>query len=195
MGCDANFISKVQGMQGIEKLNIIFRLTTLQPARYEKLYGAKILPQIMENISSLEKMDTEKRKFKLYSEIYKILDVEDEIPAYFDRFATSPFSVILQKFNSYAGRVRERRVSDLTPLHRDFCWHLARDIYMDVRGSVPLCKQDPFSENTFSADFNKFSIQEIVAKTAVYHSASVRGDHSAIAMPCLKCDEWYTFNA
>src|SRR5690606_34457334 len=96
--------------------------------------------------------------FRLHVELLKITDVADEITAYFDRFEDSPVNVILQKFNSYAGRVPERRVSDLTPLHRDFCWHLARDVYLTADGRIPLCRQDPYAEQSFSLDFARASI-------------------------------------
>ena len=192
-GLDGDFLDGIASAPGIEKLHIIFRLTTLKPERYEELYGADRLPEVLGNLEALERRSESERPFSVYAEMLKIKDVEDEITAYFDRFEESPVQVILQKFNSYIGRVPERRVSDLTPLHREFCWHLARDFFLTAGGRVPLCKQDPFAEKQ-AADFRAASLLDIRAQTMDAHIASVRGEHERIPMPCLQCDEWYTFN-
>ncbi|MCE9599737.1 MAG: spiro-SPASM protein [Spirochaetia bacterium] len=180
-----------KGIKGIERLALIVRLSTLKKDRYSFLYGADLFERVLKNVQHLESMQ---RPFSVYVEMLKIKEVEEELTPFYDRFEKSTIGVILNKYNSYAGQLPERRVSDLTPLHRDFCWHLARDIYITPEGKVPLCKQDPSGTTGPTQDFAKASLAEIWKKTAAHHRASVRGDHAAIPMPCLSCDEWYTFN-
>jgi len=178
-------------LQNIEKLSVILRLSTLRRDRYRFLYGADLFESVMANVGHLEKIE---RPFAVYVEMLKIKEVEEEITPFYDRFEKSTIRVILNKYNSYAGQLPERRVSDLTPLHRDFCWHIARDFFLRPDGTVPLCKQNPSGKGGPVLDFRTHSIREILEKTVNLHSASVRGEHNSIPMPCTTCDEWYTFN-
>jgi radical SAM protein with 4Fe4S-binding SPASM domain len=83
-------------------------------------------------------------------------------------------------------------VSDLTPIQREFCWHLARDLYVQVNGDVLICKQldgDPIG------NILKDDLGSIWNKGLESFSLSLNGEHQKISAPCLSCDEWYTFNA
>ena len=199
---DEGFQRALANLAGVEKLEIILRLSTLDKQRYAKLYvpqSETIFERIMDNIGRLEEArktaegETGATSFKVYAEMLRMTDVEDEIDAYFERFENSPVEVILQKFNTLIGQLPERRVSNLTPLHREFCWHLARDMYITARGDVPLCKQDPGVQGEFKAKLSS-GVRDFLIRTADYHGASVRGEHEKIPMSCLNCDEWYTFN-
>ena len=103
----------------------------------------------------------------------------------------------MQKYNRYIDLLPERRavVLDLNPLHRDFCWHLARDFYLSAEGKVSICKQDPYAKRAPYYSLAKLSPLEIWKKQEAYHIASIRGEWDKIPMPCKKCDEWYTCNA
>ena len=190
---DAAFTERIVDLPGIEKLHVIFRLLTQKPRRYQKLHGADDFERVMGNIARVEAQDASRRPFSAHVEMLKIKEVEDEITEFFDRFEKSPVQPILQKFNSYALTLPERRVSDLTPLCREYCRHLARDLYLTAEGLIPLCKQDPFALRS-AFDFRELSLAEVLIRTLGAHKASVRGEHRQIPMPCLDCDEWYTFN-
>ena len=172
------------------KISIIVRLNTLQQDRYRKMYGVDRLADVL---AALERLAAKDYPFERFVEVQRLRDNEDELDAFFERFDKGPVGIILQKFNSYARRLNERRASDLTPMMRDFCWHLARDLYLIADGRVPICKQDPFGEQP-TLDFRALSVSEIFAQTLPHHAASVRGEHERIPMPCMQCDEWYTFN-
>ena len=190
-------VRSLAGLPGAERVSVIIRLTTLRADRARRLYGGDFLESVLQNIESLEALAPAQRPFFVYAEMLKIKDVEDEIQAFFDRFEASPcVKPILNKFNSYIGRVEERRVSDLTPLVRDYCRHLARDLYLTAEGRIPLCKQDPFGGGSFVASWSEgFRVHDFLQKTASHHAASMRGEHAAIPMNCPGCDEWFTFNA
>lgn len=175
---------------GAEKLCVIVRLATLKRDRYRFLYGEDRFSEV---IALVEKLESGKRTYQVFMEMPRIKDVEDEVTPYYDRFEKSNLPVILNKFNRYIDLLEERRVSDLVPLEREFCWHLARDFYLRRDGLVPVCKQDTAKRGPV-LDFRAHSVTEIVHKTMPYHSWSVQGQHEKIPMPCLSCDEWYTFN-
>jgi spiro-SPASM protein len=174
-----------------EKLCVIVRLATLKRDRYRFLYGEDRFAEVM---ALVEKFEAGKRPYQVFMEMPRIKDVEDEVTPYYDRFEKSNLPVILNKFNRYIDLLEERRVSDLVPLEREFCWHLARDFYLRRDGFVPLCKQDTTGKRGPSLDFRSHSVASILEKTMPYHSFSVQGQHERIPMPCLSCDEWYTFN-
>ena len=188
------FTAALPAMRGVRKLHVIIRLSTLRPGRFRELCGADLLPVILENLEAQEKLSAKQRPYKIYVEMPRIKEVADEIDEFFQRFENSPIDPIVQKFNTYCGRVEEHRVSDLTPLKRDFCWHLARDFYLTAGGFVPVCRQDPFAEGKMIYDFRDLSIREIQDATLDWHRDSLQGKHDSLPMPCSRCDEWYTFN-
>ena len=172
-----------------EKLRIIFRLTTLDEKRYQKLYGKDLLKLVLENVESFCSLSN---GISLYAEMIKIKDVEDEIENYFNYFEARKVSVILSKFNRYIDKLEERRVSDLTPLHRDFCWHLARDVFITSEGKIPLCRQDLSGERQCGS-LEKEGLYAAFQNNLPSFTHSLRLEHDQIPMPCLECDEWYTF--
>ena len=101
---------------------------------------------------------------------------------------------ILKKPNNYLGKVPDRKVVELSPVIRSFCWHLQRDVYLTCEGKVPVCMQDPFAIGQFSLDFAQHSIPKIQEKHSEIYAIDQRGDYKKNKIACEKCDEWYTFN-
>ncbi len=193
---DSSVARELSAATGVDRLRFIVRLPSLKNDRSLRLLGADILPGVMRNLAGIEALSEAQRPFQLYAEMLKIRDADDEIQAFFDRFEPSPcVRPLLNKFNSYIGRVEERRVSDLTPLVRDYCRHLARDLYVTAEGRIPLCKQDPFGEGPFGLPGGPGCVRAFLQATAGHHAASMRGDHAEIPMNCEGCDEWFTWNA
>lgn len=178
------------------RLNFIINITTNKDKRYQDLYGQPSLPTIRENLDSLCTVLPQKN---LAVQILKIKEVEDEIDSYFDHYEKAGFPIVFQKYNRYAGLMEEKRVSDLTPLNRDFCWHLGRDLYINADGIVSICKQMPShlkasQEQNYGNVFQD-SLQDIWNRGMNDFAHSCQGAHERIPAPCTKCDEWYTFNA
>jgi len=176
-------------LPGSQKIHIIIKLSTMIRERYIDLYGKDMFQSVMDGIDLLQQMD---HPFHLFIEVLKIKDNEDEIDKFYEQFEPTKFQIILQKFNTYIHLLPERRVSDLTPLVRDFCWHLARDFYLTSGGNISICKQDPFGK--ISMDFRNISIVDYWKNSRKFFECSIQGRHGDIPLPCLSCDEWYTFN-
>lgn len=172
-----------------EKLCIIVNVTTLKPEMYKSLYGKSELENVLKTVDILAEILPSK---SLHVQMIKMKEVEEEIDPYFTFFEKKGINIILQKYNTFANKLPERRVSDLTPIHRDFCWHLVRDLSVSVDGSVSICKQ-----NLTEVIGNLYteSIQDVWQKGLDFFKYSFKGDHGKIPAPCLNCDEWYTFNA
>ncbi|HMV45414.1 MAG TPA: spiro-SPASM protein [Leptospiraceae bacterium] len=173
-----------------KKLNLIINLTTLDSNQYKSIYQSELNPNdILEKISHLSSVMSPSN---LHVQMIKMKEVEEEIENYFNHFEKKGINVILQKYNRYAGLMPEKRVSDLTPIHREFCWHLNRDVYINSDGNVAICRQD---FNHPIGNLNTESIFTIWEKGMRIFTESLKGNHDKTMAPCLNCDEWYTFNA
>ena len=199
VGVAAGQLDALFALPGASRLAFIVRLNTLRPDRYRELFGVDCGRAALDFIDTLSQIlgrTPEAARPQVYVEMLRLAETDDELDGFMQRFdrPEEPLQPLLQKYNRYIERLPERRAANLTPLGREFCWHLARDLYLTVDGRVPLCRQDPYGEAEATADFRSQSVREILAASAPAHAASVRGEHETIPMPCLQCDEWYTFN-
>lgn len=173
-----------------KKLNLIVNLTTLNEAKYKEIYKNKT--NVNSILSSLTSITEILGNSNINVQVIKMKEVEEEIEGYFNYFEKLGINVILQKYNTYAGLMPEKRVSDLTPIKREFCWHLNRDFYINSDKTVNICRQDL---NSHIGDLSSDSIFAIWEKGMQLFSESLKGNHNHTGAPCLNCDEWYTFNA
>jgi len=98
--------------------------------------------------------------------------------------------VIIQKYDYFAGFLPQKRAGDISPLIRQPCWHLQRDMVVLLDGTVPLCKEDisrtKVLGNVFSED-----IAAIWQRAQGRYMEHSQREYSGI---CKDCDEYYTFN-
>lgn len=96
---------------------------------------------------------------------------------------------IIQKYNYFSGLLPQFKPADLSPVTRNECWHLRRDMSILSDGSVPLCMGCMFAQcmgNAFTDDLN-----DIWNKGLPYVKAHIDGNYPEI---CRNCDEYYTCN-
>jgi spiro-SPASM protein len=172
-----------------EKITWIVNLTTRNPERYKNLYGRKELEKILSNLEKLERVFPKNR---IHLQFLKIQEVEDEVEAWVDETERQGYGVILQKYNRFAGLMPEKRVTDLTPIQREFCWHLNRDLFVNSNGIVSICRQTPGKE---FGNLHNENLIDIWQRGLPSFNNSLNGKHETTGAPCLTCDEWYTFNA
>ena len=175
------------------RLVFIVRLCSLRQDRYQHFYSAGDVNLVMAQLDicqmALENKDGP--GFAVYVEMQKIKEVEDEIHAFFQKYDPTLLTPILRKQNTYGGVLEERKVSDLSPPIRGFCWHLSRDLYINASGRIPICRQIPDSPGPDVDD----GLKQAFTQMQKDYIHSMRGEHESIAAPCLKCDEWYLFQA
>ncbi|MCX7999445.1 MAG: spiro-SPASM protein, partial [Leptospiraceae bacterium] len=174
-----------------KKLTLIVNLPSTNQITYSQMTGQEQISvnQILESIQRLKNILP---KENLYVQILKIEELEDEMENYVSYFDKESISVIIQKYNSYAQKMKERRSADFTPIQREFCWHLFRDLYVSFDGTVELCKQ---LGGTTLGNILEQDLVNIWEKGLIFAQHSFNLEHEKIPAPCLKCDEWYTFNA
>jgi len=195
---DSNFKSYLS-TQGHEKIKVIINNNGMDNASYLKLHGSDSFEKVFNNILSLNELNSSGER--VYLQIMKINETDeftsgDEQRSYLDKFYDFwegyKVPIILQKQNTYSGKIKDRRYSDLSPLKRIPCWHLQRDLYILSDGTVAYCKQDIDGEKGYG-NITTTPLKEILnnQKEAFVNNYS---DKFPSKPDCKNCDEWYTFN-
>lgn len=174
-----------------KKICVIVNLSTLQESVYNDLYRSETdFNEIKSRILQLKNFLPSAGS--LYVQMIKMKEVETETENFFNEWEKKEIGIILQKYNRFAGRLAERRVSDLTPIDRDFCWHLARDLYINADCTAALCRQN---EKIIIGNLETDSVSDIWNRGLESFQFSLNGEYGKLRSPCTECDEWYTFNA
>jgi spiro-SPASM protein len=118
---------------------------------------------------------------------------EDELEAFYRYWSNkeneSGGNLTIQKYNNYCGLLADEKPADLSPLERNVCWHLRRDMTILSNGDVPVCSQQIF--NSCAGNVFVDGIENVWGKTNELLKANCCGDYDE---KCKKCDEYYTFN-
>lgn len=178
----------------LNKLIFIFKLNSLNPETFLKLYPSsniEELNKIKENIINFISFN-EFNKYRTFIEINKIQENNIELEDFYNFWQNKGVNIIIQKFNSYLGLLEDKSVVDLTPLDRIPCWHLQRDLEIFSNGDIPMCKQDITIKNKLG-NINDNNMLNILKNLEKYYLLNFNEDFEKLPM-CKNCDEWYTYN-
>lgn len=129
----------------------------------------------------------------VYPQFTRINENEEELENFFrywkDENNSSGGNLIIQKFDDLAGRLPECKPADLSPIDRNPCWHLRRDMVILVNGDVPQCRQCLFS-NILGNVFNE-SLEDIWKKNNSLMENHICKKYDKL---CGGCDEHYTYS-
>ena len=96
---------------------------------------------------------------------------------------------IIQKYDDFANLLNECKPADLSPVDRNICWHLRRDMTILSNGDVPLCYcsvLDDIVGNVFEQ-----GIETVWKKMDKCLEEQIEQKYID---KCGSCDEYYTFN-
>lgn len=126
----------------------------------------------------------------VYPQFVRMQQNEDELESFF-RFwnEKNGGNLIIQKYDDFAGLLPQYKVADLSPVERNVCWHLRRDLTVLLNGDVPLCHSCVFSN--VIGNVWESSLEEIWKKL---DSVILEHINKKYNEKCGKCDEYYTFN-
>ena len=129
----------------------------------------------------------------VYPQFVRMNANEAELESFFrywkEKTNASNGNFIIQKFNSFAGLLKNEEPADLSPLERNICWHLRRDLTVLWNGDVPLCYSrllDDIQGNIFEEGIP--ALWEKLNKELENHI------NQNYCEKCGGCDEFYTFN-
>ncbi|MDR1128712.1 MAG: spiro-SPASM protein [Treponema sp.] len=185
-------------------LSWILSLDAPTPERYRELRGdgfaeaqaaAKLLLELFPGGAYLQALRTR--------------GAEDDIEAFYRRWAAEPLSsggtagkasVIIQKFDDFCGALPRLQASDLSPVDRQCCWHILRDMNILIDGRVPLCREDlqvlngrapPESPAWIMGNAFDEPLETVWERGLERCLEQGAGRYTGI---CAGCDEYYTFN-
>jgi spiro-SPASM protein len=104
-------------------------------------------------------------------------------------------NIIIQKYDDFCGTLENKQASDISPVIRQSCWHIMRDMCILIDGTVPLCRENlaVLKDKTGSVLGNVFSdsIETIWRNGEIFY-----GEHcnKKFMELCVNCDEYYTYN-
>ena len=120
----------------------------------------------------------------VYPQFVRMNANEGELEGFFrywkEKTNASKGNFIIQKHNNFAGLLENQEPADLSPLERNVCWHLRRDMTILFNGDVPFCWSCVMEEikgNVFAE-----GLETVWKKT------------DSEIKKCGGCDEFYTFN-
>ncbi len=175
---------------GDKRVYLIVNINGYNGETYGNLHGKDYFDTVSRNILSLKEKNGDREN--LYVQIMKINETESFLDQYYDFWEKHRVPVILQKQNTFLGKIQDRRYSDLSPLERIPCWHLQRDLAVLSDGHVGFCKQDIDGEAS-RGDLNNESLGNIWEKSLPAFLNDYKKNYP-LKPDCVSCDEWYTFN-
>ncbi|MDR1420309.1 MAG: spiro-SPASM protein [Treponema sp.] len=110
--------------------------------------------------------------------------------------------VIIQKYDDFCGTLPRLQASDLSPVERQPCWHIMRDMPVLLDGTVPVCREYSVSavpdgaanpggvKRPYGNVFTD-SLETIWSRGMRLYEEQCACSYSG---PCAECDEYYTYN-
>ncbi|MCB1175909.1 MAG: spiro-SPASM protein [Leptospiraceae bacterium] len=187
----------IEKMSDPSRFALIIRLNTIDADLYAELHQCERarFSDVMDFIAELQLLDLDRIKRPLlYAEFLRLKQNDDQIDAFYKYFRERNVQPLIGKYNPRLGSADLQAALDLSPLIRDFCWHLTRDAYISPAGMMTICKQDPYARLGPAADLNQMDLATAWQRNRSMFLKSFRGQHEQIPVKCLDCDEWYTFN-
>jgi spiro-SPASM protein len=122
-------------------LSWIVSLDTADSAHYREIRGPGFA----------EAVDRAKKLFRLfpgsaYVQAVRTQGAEDDIEKFYRSWKEiaprGSGDIIIQKYDHFCGALEKRQASDISPVERQSCWHIMRDLPVLLNGAVPLCRED-----------------------------------------------------
>lgn len=186
---DINFKNYIANSND-KRIKIIFNINGMDEKSYNAIHKKDMFKTVFQNITSLKESMPD--SYSIYIQIMKINETEPFLDQYYNFWEKYNIPIILQKQNTFIGKIPDRNYSDLSPLERTPCWHLQRDFNVLSDGSVIFCKQDIAGDNV-RGNIKQDSIESIFEKSKNSFLRNYKKDLETTP-DCSSCNEWYTFN-
>lgn len=184
IGWSESVLNRTREIMG-DRINWIVDLVTDRQEWYTSLRGEGF----EESRKTMEKLLTLFPETS-YLQAVRMEETEEGLEEFYRSWKGKTPRIIIQKYDCFTGLLPQRKVTDLSPLHRFPCWHLKRDLYVLLDGSVPLCREDLKKEH-LAGNILTQPIEEIWDQMGRVYLDHTRGEYPSL---CEKCDEYYTFN-
>jgi spiro-SPASM protein len=118
---------------------------------------------------------------------------------YWKEAAPGTGNIIIQKYDDFCGMLPRKQASDLSPVQRQPCWHLMRDMPILLDGTVPLCREQiaaakDQSNGIVIGNALTESLDNIWELGQSYYTEQSNPISKKYNSLCMGCDEYYTYN-
>jgi len=174
-------------------LSWIVSLDTADPAQYKEIRGAGFAEanDCAKTLLSLFPRDA-------YVQAVRTAGAENDIERFYRSWkeaAPATANIIIQKYDDFCGMLPRRQASDLSPVLRQPCWHLMRDMPILLDGTVPLCRQQIAAADNKRITGNALNEPlDIIWERGQRFYAGQLGAMPKYDSLCAGCDEYYTYN-
>ena len=199
-GLKALYEKSASSVNDYQKLMIAVQLDAVSAPVYAKMTGgseadfSKALNGVQKLCGALPGM--------VYPQFVRTNHNEEELEAFFrfwnEKANPSGGNCIIQKYNNFSGLLADSKPADLSPVERNVCWHLRRDLTILADGSVFACPNMAAAaaagkEGQGGSLGNVFEmpLEEIWKKSDDIILEHINKKYCEI---CRACDEYYTFN-
>jgi len=186
---------------GWQKIMIAVRLDAFTKETYFKMNGIKNPSNQFDSAIIAVKKLCAVIPGCVYPQFTRTNHNEEELENFF-RYWNEPGNeskgqLIIQKYNDCGGLLPPCKPADLSPIDRNVCWHLRRDMIILSNGDAVICRAGVLGKNgkfgkTQALLGNVFetSVKEIWEKTESILEEHIKNNYCEV---CGKCDEYYTF--
>jgi spiro-SPASM protein len=167
-------------------LSWIVSLDAVDPARYKEIRGAGFAEanDCAHKLLSLFPKDA-------YVQAVRTAGAENEIERFYRTWKEAAGNVIIQKYDDFCVALPKRQASDLSPVQRQPCWHLMRDMPVLLDGTVPVCREQITSNGITLGNALAESLDSIWERGQRLYAEQTGAQYNAL---CAGCDEYYTYN-
>ncbi|MDR2717663.1 MAG: spiro-SPASM protein [Treponema sp.] len=189
----AHTAASVRRKSTLPPLSWIVSLDTADPARYKEIRGAGCAEanDCAKTLLSLFPRDA-------YVQAVRTEGAENDIERFYRSWkevAPVTANIIIQKYDDCCGMLPRRQASDLSPVVRQPCWHLMRDMPILLDGTVPLCRQQiAAAENKITTGNALSEPLDIIWERGRRFYIEQSGAAPKYDSLCAGCDEYYTYN-
>jgi spiro-SPASM protein len=170
---------------GASRIEWIVSLDAWEEESYERLRG-KGFKEAMAAVDVLMGLFPD----HVHVQALRMEENEEELEIFYRSWKEKNKNIIIQKYDFFCGFLAQKKVTDLSPLDRNACWHLMRDMNVLLDGSVPLCREDVQGSRIAGNVFAE-SMETVWERLGAAYGAQLRGEYEGI---CARCDEYYTYN-
>ena len=187
----SNDIARNEGLRKnpLPAISWIVSLDTLDQQKYARLHGQGFAEaeNCAKKLLSLFPADS-------YVQAVRVKGSEDDTEKFYrywkENAPNSEKNIIIQKYDCFCGKLEKMQGSDISPVTRDPCWHIMRDLPVLIDGTVPLCREDLENTRVLGNVFTD-SLETIWNNGFLYYKEHTLKNYSGL---CVECDEYYTYN-
>jgi spiro-SPASM protein len=183
---DLEAIKRRAGKGGKDEGRLLWiaSLDSVDPALYAKLRGDGF-----EEARAFARWAIDSFPGKAWAQALRLEESEMATEAFYREYSKTG-SAIIQKHDHFCGALPKRGPADLSPLDRNPCWHLKRDLAILINGDVPRCREDVLCSSPIG-NIMEEGIEAIWEKAGALYEDHAKGIYEGM---CGACDEYYTYN-